>query len=98
MDVEATVKAMENQKALEALAGCVGEQLTGYGTERDALVLRFANGVRVKLHVAMCEQLLDDVADVLSAFGRFLGGHLRAVDGNIVCLAGIGEVRVSAYS
>jgi hypothetical protein len=95
MDVSAELKTIENAKAIEALGSCLGERLTGYGVERGALVLRFANGVRVTLHVALCDELLDDIADVVSAFGRFLGGELKEVSETSVCLHGIGDVTIS---
>jgi hypothetical protein len=92
MDGDEVLKAMENEKALEVLAGCVGVALTGYGAERGVLTLRFASGERVRLHVAMCDELVEEIADVVSAFGRFIGGELCAVDGRDVCLRGIGQV------
>jgi hypothetical protein len=94
-NVKTEMRAIENTKALEALAGCVGEKLTGYGVEQGALVLRFDSGARVQLHVDVCDELMNEMADVLSAFGRFLGGTLKSVTSHDVRLHGIGEVTIS---
>lgn len=94
-DVQNELRAIENAEALEALSGCVGEKLTGYGVEKGTLVLRFTNGARVQLHVDVCEDLMNEMSDVLSAFGKFLGGTLQSVTDHDVCLHGIGDVTIS---
>lgn len=93
-DYQRELTNRENAEALRVLAGCVGERLTGYGVNADSMEMRFSNGERVILHVQVCQEVLEEMADVLSAFGRFLGGELRSVTERGLRFHGIGDVTI----
>ena len=88
------LQTRDNTDALAKLSTCVGSSITGLGETAAGMTLRFANGVRVVFALGDHVAVLNDLADVLSAFGNFTGGTLLSVDDRTFTIAGIGEITV----